>query len=160
MHKMCKINLHCPKCMFKGKLLNWQCWRRPIAHLKWCHFLILCSILRKNIAYCAKRIVCNNNTHVLCRYVEICRKIKTALPVYFLVPLSIYLCEPSRSWSLLTHLILRDETTAIAHLSTTVCYQRLCVVLLHEPEKVESTFGVCTIIALISLRKFVCENFP
>ena len=92
---MHKINLHCPKCMFKGKLLNWQCWRRPLVHLKRCHFLILCSSLLKIVANCAKMIVFNNNTQVLCRCVEICRKIKTALPVYFLLPLSIYYRKPN-----------------------------------------------------------------
>ena len=87
---MHKINLYCPKCMFKGKLLKRQCWLSPFVHLKRCHFLILRSILLKIIAKCAKRIAFNNNTQVLCRYVEICWKIKTALPVYFLLPLSIF----------------------------------------------------------------------
>ena len=84
------INLHCPKCMFKGKLLKLQCWLRPLVHLKRCNFLILWSILLKHFANCAKRIAFNNNTQILCRYVEIYRKIKTALPVYFLLPLSIH----------------------------------------------------------------------
>ena len=88
---MHKINLHCPKCMFKGKLLKRQCWLRPLVHLKRCHFLILWSILLKIVANCAKTIAFNNNTQMLCRYVEICRKNKPALPVYFLLPLSIYI---------------------------------------------------------------------
>ena len=33
MHKRHKINLHCPKCMFKGKLLMRKCWFRPLIHL-------------------------------------------------------------------------------------------------------------------------------
>ena len=34
-------------------------------------------------------IAFNNIIQLLCRYIEICRKMKTALPVYFLLPLSI-----------------------------------------------------------------------
>ena len=34
-------------------------------------------------------IVFSNNTNILCTYIVICTKIKTALPVYFLFPLSI-----------------------------------------------------------------------
>ena len=34
-------------------------------------------------------IVFSNNTKISCTYIVICTKIKTALPVYFLLPLSI-----------------------------------------------------------------------
>ena len=38
-------------------------------------------------------IAFNNNTQVLCRYEEICRKNKTALTVYFRLPLSIFIFQ-------------------------------------------------------------------
>ena len=47
---MHKINLHCPKCMFKRKLLKQKCWLRPLVHLKRCHFLIFWSTLLQIVA--------------------------------------------------------------------------------------------------------------
>ena len=44
-----------------------------------------------------KKIAFNNNTPVLFRYVKLCRKIKTALPVYFILPLSIFTRSSSRN---------------------------------------------------------------
>ena len=105
----------------KGKLLKRHCWLRTLVQLKQCHFLILWSILLQIVANYAKMIAFNNYTQGLCKYVEICRKIKTALPVYFLLPLSIFWnCDHLACWLSFTHVVNLCVFLCVSFLSR--CY--------------------------------------
>ena len=109
------INLQWPNCMFKWKLLKRKCWLRPLVNLKRCHFLIRWSIWLKIVANCAKRVAFNNNIKELCRHVKICRQIETAIPVYFLLPLSIYLHSVTSQYPTDSYLVLSCPVYSVAN---------------------------------------------
>ena len=85
---MHRLSFRCPINMFKGKLLKLN-FRFLISYFKRCHFLTL--ILSQIVANYAQRIVFNNDMSHSYIKAEIGRQSGNVLPVYLILPLSIYL---------------------------------------------------------------------